>query len=145
MVAGPGARAQTITARKDRTQQLSPRSEGQWARGYREPLNATERFKRDDDGLQVRERIINVYARRGFDSIDPSDLRGRFRWYGLYTQRRPGIDGGATATIAPQDLEDRYFMLRIRIPGGRLSTTQLRTIGTISTQYARGSADITNR
>ena len=36
------------------------------------------------------------YAREGFESIDPSDLRGRFSWWGLYTQRRPGIDGGRT-------------------------------------------------
>lgn len=119
--------------------------QGQWKAGYREPLNATERFKRDDDGLQVRQRIIADYARGGFASIDPSDLRGRFRWYGLYTQRRPGIDGGRTAGLEPEELEDEYFMLRVRIPGGRLSTEQLRTIGRISQTYARDSADFTNR
>ena len=68
--------------------------QGQWALGQREPLNANEQFKQDDDGLAVRERILNEYAAGGFDSIDPSDLRGRMRWYGLYTQRRPGISGG---------------------------------------------------
>ena len=26
----------------------------------------------------------------GFASIDPADLRGRLRWWGLYTQRKPG-------------------------------------------------------
>ena len=66
------------------------RGEGQWALGYREPLNKNERTKKDDDGLNVRARIENVYAKRGFDSIDPADLRGRFRWWGLYTQRKPG-------------------------------------------------------
>ena len=65
------------------------RGEGQWALGYREPLNKNEEDKRNDDGLNVRQRIIDVYSSRGFDSIDPADLRGRFRWYGLYTQRRP--------------------------------------------------------
>ena len=39
--------------------------------------------------LNVRDRIVNRYAYLGFDSIDPADLRGRFRWWGLYTQRRP--------------------------------------------------------
>jgi sulfite reductase (ferredoxin) len=121
------------------------RGEGQWALGHREPLNPAERFKRDDDGLNVRRRIIDVYARRGFSSIDPSDLRGRFRWYGLYTQRRPGIDGGRTGSLAPEELDDEYFMLRVRIGGGRLTTTQLRVIGEISRRYARDSADITNR
>jgi sulfite reductase (ferredoxin) len=49
------------------------RSEGQWVNGLDEPLNPTEQFKRDDDGLNVRRRIIDIYANRGFCSIDPSD------------------------------------------------------------------------
>ena len=121
------------------------RGQGQWALGYREPLNKNEENKKNDDGLNVRQRIIDVYSRQGFDSIDPADLRGRFRWFGLYTQRRPGIDGGKTATLEPEELDDRYFMLRIRIDGGQLSNDQLRTIADISTRYARDTADLTDR
>ncbi|HEY0935953.1 MAG TPA: nitrite/sulfite reductase [Trebonia sp.] len=121
------------------------RGEGQWALGYREPLNKNEENKKNDDGLNVRQRIIDIYAKRGFDSIDPADLRGRMRWYGLYTQRRPGIDGGKTAVLEPEELDDRYFMLRIRIDGGQLSTEQLRVISDISVTYGRGTADVTDR
>jgi len=121
------------------------RGEGQWALGYREPLNKNEETKRNDDGLNVRQRIIDIYSKYGFDSIDPADLRGRFRWYGLYTQRRPGIDGGKTAVLEPEELDDRYFMLRVRIDGGRLSNDQLRVIAYISRRYARGTADVTDR
>jgi len=121
------------------------RGEGQWALGYREPLNKNEENKRNDDGLNVRQRIIDVYSKYGFDSIDPADLRGRFRWYGLYTQRRPGIDGGKTAVLEPEELDDRYFMLRVRIDGGQLSNDQLRVIAYISRRYARGTADVTDR
>jgi sulfite reductase (ferredoxin) len=121
------------------------RGDGQWALGYREPLNKNEELKKNDDGLNVRDRIINVYAHRGFDSIDPADLRGRFRWFGLYTQRRPGIDGGRTATLEPEELDDRYFMLRIRIDGGQLSREQLATVADVSRRYARGTADVTDR
>jgi sulfite reductase (ferredoxin) len=133
-----------------RTRQMPPaatrhRGQGQWGLGYHEPLNKNEENKKNDDGLNVRQRIIDVYAKRGFDSIDPADLRGRFRWYGLYTQRRPGIDGGKTATLEPEELDDRYFMLRIRIDGGQLTTEQLRVISDISDRYARGTADITDR
>src|SRR6478672_10338447 len=103
-----------------------PRGEGQWALGYREPLNKNEENKKNDDGLNVRQRIIDVYSKRGFDSIDPADLRGRMRWFGLYTQRKPGIDGGKTAILEPEELDDRYFMLRVRIDGGRLNLAQLR-------------------
>ncbi len=122
-----------------------PRGEGQWALGHREPLNPNERTKKDDNPLNVRARIENVYAHRGFASIDPADLRGRFRWYGLYTQRRPGIDGGRTAVLAPEELDDEYFMLRVRIDGGQLDLDQLRTVGRISERYARDTADVTDR
>ena len=133
----PVAPTSTKTRRK--------RGEGQWALGYREPLNKNEENKKNDDGLNVRQRIIDIYSKQGFDSIDPADLRGRFRWYGLYTQRRPGIDGGKTAVLEPEELDDRYFMLRIRIDGGQLSNDQLRVIAYISRRYARGTADVTDR
>ncbi|MFG1683114.1 nitrite/sulfite reductase [Nonomuraea sp. NPDC049269] len=122
-----------------------PRGEGQWALGYREPLNKNEENKKNDDGLNVRQRIIDIYSKRGFDSIDPADLRGRMRWYGLYTQRKPGIDGGKTAILEPEELDDRYFMLRVRIDGGQLSIPQLRVIADISNDYGRGTADLTDR
>jgi sulfite reductase (ferredoxin) len=121
------------------------KGEGQWALGYREPLNKNEENKKNDDGLNVRARIENVYAHRGFDSIDPADLRGRFRWWGLYTQRKPGIDGGKTATLEPEELDDRYFMMRVRVEGGQLTAEQLRVIAEVSTTYARDTADITDR
>ena len=142
-----GATAHTIPA-KAPGRSAAPRrkrGEGQWALGYREPLNKNEENKKFDDGLNVRQRIIDIYAKHGFDSIDPADLRGRFRWYGLYTQRRPGIDGGKTAILEPEELDDRYFMLRVRIDGGQLSSQQLRVISDISVRYARGTADVTDR
>jgi sulfite reductase (ferredoxin) len=121
------------------------RGQGQWALGYREPLNPNERSKRDSDPLTVRQRIVDIYQHTGFAGIDPADLRGRFRWYGLYTQRRPGIAGGRTAVLEPEELEDEYFMLRIRIDGGALTSEQLRVIGQISTTYGRDVADVTDR
>ncbi len=121
------------------------RGEGQWALGYREPLNSNEQVKKDDNPLNVRARIENVYSKRGFASIDPNDLRGRFRWMGLYTQRRPGLDGGKTATLEPYELDDEYFMMRVRSDGALLGAAQLRTLGGISTELARDTADITDR
>ncbi|MFB6551157.1 MULTISPECIES: sulfite reductase SirA [unclassified Streptomyces] len=121
------------------------RGEGQWAMGHFTPLNGNEQTKKDDDGLNVRTRIETIYSKRGFDSIDPGDLRGRMRWWGLYTQRKQGIDGGKTAILEPEELDDSYFMLRVRIDGGALTTAQLRVIGEISQEFARGTADITDR
>ena len=45
----------------------------------------------------------------------------------------------------PEELDDRYFMLRVRIDGGALTTAQLRALGEISHDFARDTADITDR
>jgi sulfite reductase (ferredoxin) len=121
------------------------RGQGQWGLGYFEPLNPAERAKRDDDGLNVRARIESRYSKQGFRSIDKIDLRSRFRWWGLYTQRRQGVPGGATATAEAHELEDEFFMLRIRIPAGRLTSEQLRAIAWCSERFGRDIADITDR
>src|SRR6266567_3878616 len=115
----------TSTPAKAQGKSAAPRrkrGEGQWALGYREPLNKNEENKKFDDGLNVRQRIIDLYA-----------------------QRRPGIEGGKTAILEPEELDDRYFMLRVRIDGGQLSSEQLRVVSDISVTYARGTADITDR
>ena len=123
----------------------STRPQGQWKIDGTEPLNPNEVIKQKDDGLNVRERIETIYAAGGFESISKEDLHGRFRWWGLYTQRRPGIDGGRTASLEPHELDDDHFMMRVRIDGGALTTEQLRVIGQISVDFARDTADITDR
>jgi sulfite reductase (ferredoxin) len=120
------------------------KSHGQWIND-REPLNANEVMKAEDDGLNVRARVEEIYAKEGFDSIPDSDLRGRLRWWGLYTQRKPGIPGGKTGILEPHELDDSLFMLRVRSDGGALSVEQARVIGTISTEFAQGTADISDR
>ena len=121
------------------------RGEGQWALGYREPLNANEQFKKDDDALNVRARIVDIYSKQGFDSIDKNDLRGRMRWMGLYTQREQGYDGTWTGDENAEILEAKYFMMRVRCDGGALTAAALRTLGEISTEFARDTADISDR
>lgn len=121
------------------------RSNGQWKVDGLEALNPNEVFKQADNPLNVRARIETIYAQGGFDSIDPTDLRGRMRWWGLYTQRAEGYDGGKTATVPPEDLDARYFMMRVRSDGMLLGVPQLRALGEVSETYARGTADITDR
>jgi sulfite reductase (ferredoxin) len=132
-----------MTTAKSRSE--GPRSEGQWALGEREPLNANEEFKKEQDSLAVRQRVENIYAKQGFDSIDKTDLRGRLRWWGLYTQRNEGYDGTFTGEENIDLLEAPYFMLRVRSDGGALSTHALRTLGQLSTEFARDTADISDR
>ena len=121
------------------------RGEGQWALGYTEPLNKNEQSKKDDDPLNVRDRILHIYSKRGFASIDPADLRGRFRWMGLYTQRAPGFDGGKTAMLEEEELDDEFFMMRVRSDGRLMPAATVRALGEIGQEYARDTADVTDR
>ncbi|WP_416565233.1 nitrite/sulfite reductase [Nocardia testacea] len=146
--ADPTAKPEAPATRPTRARTGKPvrrRAEGQWALGYREPLNPNEQSKKDDNPLNVRTRIENIYSKNGFDSIDKGDLRGRFRWWGLYTQREEGYDGTWTGDENIDLLEAKYFMMRIRCDGGALNVAQLRTLGEISTEFARDTADLSDR
>jgi sulfite reductase (ferredoxin) len=134
-----------VTQTPTRPQRQAGKATGAWADGDRTPLNPNEEFKQADDGLNVRARIEEVYAKEGFASIPGEDLRGRMRWWGLYTQRKPGIDGGKTATLDPSELDAEHFMLRVRSDGGALDGDQLRTVAKISQEFARDTADVTDR
>ncbi|MCM6773657.1 nitrite/sulfite reductase [Nocardia sp. CDC159] len=139
-------RAEVPAGPRERTgKPVRRKSEGQWALGYREPLNPNEQSKKDDNPLNVRARIENIYSKGGFDSIDKADLRGRFRWWGLYTQREQGYDGTWTGDENIDILEARYFMMRVRCDAGALNLAQLRTIAGISTEFARDTADLSDR
>jgi len=105
-------------------------------------LNHNEEFKQEDDALNVRARIEEVYSQQGFASIAEDDLTGRFRWMGLYTQRKQGLDGTHTGE---DGIADTRFMMRVRSDGGQLTTEQLRTVAGISTEFAQDTADISDR
>nr|WP_084105139.1 nitrite/sulfite reductase [Demequina sp. NBRC 110056] len=137
--------ARLIRTREAAQRKNTASKDGQWAAGDRTPLNPNEEMKAAGDPLEVRQRIESMYSKWGFWSIPPGDLRGRFRWWGLYTQRRQGIDGGKTAILEPHQLDDEYFMLRIRSDGGQLSVAQAREIGLISRDLARDTADVSDR
>ncbi|MET9329313.1 nitrite/sulfite reductase [Tsukamurella sp. NPDC003166] len=141
----PAPSADAAPTRPARKRPAQRKSEGQWKLGYRTPLNANEQSKRDDNPLNVRRRILDIYSKSGFDSIDKADLRGRFRWMGLYTQRAEGFDGSYSGDNHVDLIEAPYFMMRVRTDGGNLTTKGVRTLASISRDFARGTADITDR
>ncbi|MBE0513974.1 nitrite/sulfite reductase [Sulfurimonas sp.] len=92
-----------------------------------------ERIKREKDGLDVLEDIYR-YAKSGED-IDPEDIE-RFKWYGLYTQN---------TNLQDENDNTLYFMLRVKLEGGRMDLNQLEAALEVSKRYARGTADFTTR
>jgi ferredoxin-nitrite reductase len=86
-------------------------------------LNQVERWKAERHPLDVKAAILERYAVEGPASIASVDGEmERLKWVGLYPQRQGGD----------------AFMLRVKIPGGRLTAAQARLIGEIATEHARG-------
>ncbi|WP_276650849.1 nitrite/sulfite reductase [Corynebacterium vitaeruminis] len=143
--AAPAQRAATQAAGVEKRPARAKKSEGQWKLDGREPLNGDERIKQEDGGLSARQRVIDIYSKQGFSSIPAEDLAPRFKWLGLYTQRRQDLGGELTGQLENSELQDEFFMMRVRFDGGRVTPKQLRTVGEISRDYARSTADFTDR
>nr|WP_246817589.1 nitrite/sulfite reductase [Corynebacterium sp. HMSC05C01] len=129
------------------TKTAKPRAkkpQGQWLIDGTAPLNHDEEIKQASPVLDVKQRVIDTYSKGGFDSIDREDLYPRFKWLGLYTQRKQNLGGEFTGEDN-KVLEDKYFMMRIRFDGGICSTAQARAVGELSRDYARSTVDLTDR
>ncbi|MGP6175586.1 nitrite/sulfite reductase [Corynebacterium sp. A21] len=119
--------------------------EGQWKIDGTTPLNRDEEVKQEDPALNAKQRVIDTYSKEGFDSIPEEDVLKRFKWLGIYTQRKQNLGTEHTGQMEPYDLSDKYFMMRVRFDGGMASPERLRVVGEISRDYARGTADFTDR
>jgi ferredoxin-nitrite reductase len=86
-------------------------------------LNQVERWKQARHPLEVAEAVRDRYARLGPSSI--AEVEGeleRLKWVGIYPQRQGGD----------------AFMLRVKIPGGRLLAAQAERIGELVERFALG-------
>ena len=84
---------------------------------------------------------VREFARLGRDSV-PADWNTYFRWWGVYTQGDgKGVTGGANG----EGKATEFFMMRIGLPNGLLTSQQLRVIGQLAKKYANNLADITTR
>jgi len=90
-------------------------------------MNKIEEFKQERDGLDIRD-AIETYARTGRESISEGDVQ-RLKWYGLFLRNpTPG-----------------FFMIRVRIPGGKTGSYQVRALAEIATMYGNNLLDLTTR
>ncbi len=86
-------------------------------------LNNVERWKLDRHPLDVRQAVIERYAEQGPEAIAAVEgEQERLKWVGLYPQRQGGD----------------AFMLRVKVPGGRLDAEQAAVIGAVAREHARG-------
>src|SRR5919197_1384434 len=89
--------------------------------------NSVERIKRDKSPLGMLDELPALIG-AGYERVAEEDIV-RLKWWGLYHDK-PKIG---------------TFMLRVKIPGGILSPTQLRAIGEISNLHGRGEGELTTR
>ena len=92
---------------------------GQWAVDGTAPLNGNEEWKQDDNGLNVRERIETIYSKGGFDSHRPHRPARPLPLVGPLHAAQARDRRRQDRPLEPHELEDKYFMLRVRIDGGR--------------------------
>jgi ferredoxin-nitrite reductase len=84
-----------------------------------------EEWKSEVYGAEIREHLME-FAEEGWESIPEEEHDAwfeRFKWWGLYHQRAG---------------QESYFMMRIGTPNGILEPGQLRVVGEIADEYARG-------
>src|ERR1700688_4826643 len=85
---------------------------------------------------------VRELARAGRSNVVPMWRQLYFKWWGIYTKRDVL---GATGGKGGEGLATDYFMMRIGMPNGIISSSQMRTIGQLTRKYARNLADITVR
>ena len=90
-------------------------------------MNKIEVLKAEKDGLDIKENIAR-FAEVGWEAISEEDIQ-RLKWYGVFLRNpTPG-----------------FFMIRVRIPGGRTTTEQMRTLAHLAKTYGNGVLDLTTR
>ena len=85
---------------------------------------------------------VRQFAQSGRDTVLPEWTGLYFKWWGVYTQGDgKGVTGGANG----EGKATEFFMMRIGLPNGLLTSHQTRVIGQLAKKYANNLADITTR
>ena len=89
--------------------------------------NSVERLKREKSPLGILGELPALIG-AGYAAIPEEDIV-RLKWWGLYHDK-PKVG---------------TFMLRIKLPAGRATPAQLRTIGELSNRYGKGAGELSTR
>jgi len=100
-----------------------------------------ERLKRAKNPWEIFDEV-RAFAREGRSSVVPEWAGAYFKWWGIYTQ---GDGVGAVGGKGGEGLASDYFMMRIGMPNGIVTSSQLRVIADLTRTHARNLADVTTR
>ena len=106
--------------------QAAEEAEPTWFGTPLSDLCKEERWKQEENSLDIWDKLV-AHANEG--KVPVADDLFRFKYHGLFY-------------VAPAQ---NSFMLRMRVPGGTLSTHQLRGIAQMAADWGSGRADLTTR
>ncbi len=100
-----------------------------------------ERLKLEKNPWELFDEV-RAFAREGRSSVVPEWAGAYFKWWGIYTQ---GDGVGAVGGKGGEGLATDYFMMRVSMPNGIVTSSQLRVLADIAKTHAHNLADITTR
>jgi sulfite reductase (ferredoxin) len=101
----------------------------------------SERLKIEKNPWEAWDEV-RQYAREGRGTLPSEWAEFYMKWWGVYTQ---GDGAGVTGGTGGVGKATEYFMMRIGMPNGLLTSRQARVIGELTKKHARNLADITTR
>jgi len=93
-------------------------------------INQIEKLKDIKTAKEAMEDLKS-YASLGYENITKEDLTYYFKCFGVFDKKKENGENS--------------FMIRVRIPGGQLNSTQARILGEVSRDYCNNSLDLTTR
>jgi len=100
-----------------------------------------ERLKAEKNPWESWDEVV-AFSKQGRDSVVPDWTGVYFKWWGIYTQ---GDGIGAVGGVGGEGKASPYFMMRVGIPNGILSSAQARVLADLAHEHGQDLADITTR
>ena len=100
-----------------------------------------ERLKRAKNPWDAWDDVRR-FAQEGRASVTHEWSGAYFKWWGVYTQ---GDGLGVTGGKGGEGNATEFFMMRIAMPNGMLTSHQLHSIAELTEKHARGIGDVTTR
>ncbi|MRI83354.1 MAG: ferredoxin--nitrite reductase [Nitratiruptor sp.] len=92
-------------------------------------INKIEKIKEKLSPKEAFERLLEL-SKKGYDALSEEDKGVFLKYFGLFDKN---------------EFTPKRFMLRVRIPGGRLTPKQAQTLGEVAKEFGNDYIDITTR
>ncbi|BAF70543.1 ferredoxin--nitrite reductase [Nitratiruptor sp. SB155-2] len=92
-------------------------------------INKVEKVKASMSPKEAYERLLEA-SQKGYDALTKEDKSVFLKYFGLFDKN---------------ELTPKQFMLRVRIPGGKLTPNQAKVLGEVAKEFGNDYIDLTTR